>query len=212
MKSKFLSVSKWMVALLTISALSYAFVIKPDAAEIGKPAPNFKLMDYQGKLHQLSDFKGKVVVLEWYNPECPFVVGHYKTGNMQKLQQTYTEKGVVWLLINSSAEGKQGHLTKETAPGVLKENGVKATNLLFDHDGTVGKLYGAKTTPHMYIIDKDGILVYNGAIDDDNSTKGGANAKVNYVAKALDEILSVKPVSTPTTKPYGCSVKYANPQ
>jgi len=116
-----------MIALLTLSALSYAFVLKPSTVEIGKAAPNFKLTDYQGKSHQLSDFKGKIVVLEWYNPECPFVVGHYKTGNMQKLQQTYTEKGVVWLLINSSAEGKQGHLTKETAPGVLKENGVKAT-------------------------------------------------------------------------------------
>ncbi len=207
---KFSSVPKLIIALFALAALSYAFSFKISAVEIGKPAPDFKLMDYQGKMHQLSDFKGKIVVLEWYNPECPFVVGHYKTGNMQKLQQTYTEKGVSWLLINSSAQGKQGHLTKETAPGVLKENQVKATNLLFDHDGTVGRLYEAKTTPHMYIIDKNGILVYNGAIDDDNSTKGGANAKVNYVAKALDELLAGKPISTPTTKPYGCSVKYAD--
>ncbi|MFN3385670.1 MAG: redoxin domain-containing protein [Candidatus Thermochlorobacter sp.] len=204
------SVPKLIIALFALAALGYAFSFKISAVEIGKPAPDFKLMDYQGKMHQLSDFKGKIVVLEWYNPECPFVVGHYKTGNMQKLQQTYTEKGVSWLLINSSAKGKQGHLTKETAPGVLKENNVKATNLLFDHDGTVGRLYEAKTTPHMYIIDKNGILVYNGAIDDDNSTKGGANAKVNYVAKALDEVLAGKPISTATTKPYGCSVKYAD--
>ncbi|PIO49248.1 MAG: thioredoxin family protein [[Chlorobium] sp. 445] len=207
---KISSVPKVVLALFALAAFGYAFSFKISAVEIGKPAPDFKLMDYQGKMHQLSDFKGKIVVLEWYNPECPFVVGHYKTGNMQKLQQTYTEKGVSWLLINSSAQGKQGHLTKETAPGVLKENQVKATNLLFDHDGTVGRLYEAKTTPHMYIIDKNGILVYNGAIDDDNSTKGGANAKVNYVAKALDELLAGKPISTSTTKPYGCSVKYAD--
>ncbi|MCS7013058.1 MAG: thioredoxin family protein [Chloroherpetonaceae bacterium] len=207
---KNLSILKWTLAVLLIAGGTAFKFFEPKAIEVGKPAPNFKLMDYQGKMHQLSDFKGKVVVLEWYNPECPFVVGHYKTGNMQKLQQTYTEKGVVWLLINSSAPGKQGHLTKETAPGVLKENNVKATNLLFDHDGTVGRLYEAKTTPHMYIIDKDGILVYNGAIDDDVSTKGGANAKVNYVAKALDELLAGKPVTTATTKPYGCSVKYAD--
>jgi hypothetical protein len=176
---------------------------------IGEKAPDFTASDSNGKSHSLASYKGKIVVLEWLNHQCPFVKKHYGSGHMQGLQKTYTGKGVVWLSVISSAPGKQGYSTPEEANSVTKEKGAAPTAVLLDPQGIVGKLYGAKTTPHMFIINAGGVLVYNGAIDDTPSTDLGdiATAK-NYVQSALDELLAGKPVSEATSQPYGCSVKY----
>ena len=178
---------------------------------IGQPAPDFTLTDCSGKKVSLSDYKGKVVVLEWVNHGCPFVAKHYGSGNMQKLQADAAAKGVVWLSICSSAPGKQGHMTGGDASKKCAETQSAATAYLLDESGEVGKTYNAKVTPEMVVIDANGVLVYQGAIDDKKSTNPGdiAGAK-NYVAAALDEVLAGKPVSTPKTEAYGCSVKYGN--
>lgn len=195
----------FLLAMLAL-ALPLAFA---GGLEIDKPAPNFTLKDVEGKSHSLADFKGKFVVLEWINFDCPFVGKHYRSGNMQNLQKTYTAKGVVWLAICSSAPGKQGHFTAEVIKKRLAEAKAAPTAYLTDEDGTVGKLYGAKTTPHMFIIDPKGTLVYAGGIDDIRSTDVADIAKAkNYVTAALDEALAGKPVTEKVTTPYGCSVKY----
>ncbi len=198
---------KKLVALtLSLAAgISLAFA----EPQINQPAPAFTLKDSDGKEHSLSDFQGKVVVLEWLNHGCPFVVKHYESGNMQKLQKEYTGKDVVWLSVVSSAPGKQGHMSPEDTNKTKAEKGSAATAILIDEDGTVGKLYNAQVTPEMFIINSDGVLVYAGAIDDKKSTDTAdiAGAK-NYVAQALDEVLAGKPVSETTSKAYGCSVKY----
>jgi peroxiredoxin len=179
------------------------------AASVGKPAPTFTLTDSKGKPHNLADLKGKTVVLEWVNYDCPFVKKHYNSKNMQKLQKEYTAKGVIWLSINSSAAGKQGNFTAEEINTRMKSEGAIPSAYLIDTDGKVGRMYGAKTTPHMFIIDKEGTLVYAGAIDNTPSAdpEDVAGAK-NLVKTALDEVLAGKTVSTPTSTPYGCSVKY----
>ena len=178
-------------------------------AEVGKPAEDFTSTDTNGKSHSLTDYKGKIVVLEWLNHDCPFVKNHYNSGNMQKLQKTYAEKGVIWLSIISSAPGKQGYCTPEEANELTQQKEAAPTAVLLDPDGVVGKLYDAKTTPHMFIINSDGVLVYNGGIDDIRSTKIEDIAKAkNYVQIALDELLAGKQVSIQTSQPYGCSVKY----
>lgn len=187
------------------------FTVSPAIAapEVGEPAPGFTAMDTQGTEHSLSDFKGKYVVLEWFNHECPYVRKHYDTKNMQSLQEKYTEKGVVWLAINSSAPGKQGHLTKESGSERIAKEGAEPTALLLDPEGEVGKLYDAKTTPHMYIIDPEGTLVYAGAIDDDSSSrKSAVESATNYVAANLDALMEGNAVKVAKTEPYGCSVKY----
>ena len=178
-------------------------------AEIGKAAPQFKLDDTKGKTVDLSKLAGKVVVLEWFNHGCPFVKKHYDSNNMQSLQKEYTGKGVVWLSICSSAKGKQGNATAQKHDEDAKTANANPSHILIDQDGQVGRLNGAKTTPHMFVIDKKGILVYAGAIDDKPSTDAQdvKNAK-NYVKAALDEVLKNKPVSVASTKAYGCSVKY----
>lgn len=179
------------------------------AAVVGKAAPAFQLTDLNGETVKLSDFKGKFVVLEWVNFECPFVRKHYGSENMQKLQKTYTGKDVVWISICSSAPGKQGHLTADEAKAATKEEGAAPSRFLLDPKGVAGKAYGAKTTPHMYVIDPKGKLLYNGAIDDTPSTKvADIPTSKNYVVAALDAALAGKSVPTNTTKPYGCSVKY----
>jgi glutathione peroxidase-family protein len=179
------------------------------APEVGKPAPDFTLRDLSGKEHSLAEYKGKTVVLEWINFGCPFVKKHYGSQNMQKLQKETTGKGIVWLSICSSAPGKQGNETPGEAKTKLKEYGSSATAYLVDEDGVVGHLYDAKTTPDMYIINPEGTLVYMGAIDDNNSPDPAVlpDSK-NFVKAALDESLAGKPVSMPSTKSYGCSVKY----
>jgi peroxiredoxin len=199
---KNLMLSLFIGCFLTLTSHSFA-------ATTTKAAPDFSLIDSTGKTHKLSDYKGKVVVLEWINFECPFVKKHYSTNNMQSLQKDYTGKGVIWLSICSSAVSKQGHYTPDDIKIHLKRHQYAGTAYLFDADGTVGKLYGAKTTPDMFIINKDGNIVYTGAIDSIKSTEGSDVAKAdNYVKDALDEILAGKEVTKAVTVPYGCSVKY----
>lgn len=179
------------------------------SATVGEKAPAFTAQAADGKTVSLSDFAGKTVVLEWHNKDCPFVVKHYESGNMQALQKEVAAKDVVWLTVNSSAEGKQGYETAEAALKTAADAGATPTHILLDTDGTVGKAYDAKTTPHMFVIDKEGTLVYAGAIDDRASFKQedipGAR---NYVREAVNALLEGKPVETASTKPYGCSVKY----
>ena len=200
------------VPALALAALATA-VGAPALADavVGQPAPAFTLPAANGKTHALADFAGKVVVLEWWNPECPFVGKHYGSGNMQKLQKEWTAKGVVWLTVSSSAPGKQGHVDGAKAEAFMKEKSGAPTAVLLDPEGKVGRAYGAKTTPHMFVIDGKGRVVYAGGIDDKPSTDRAdvATAK-NYVAAALGEVLAGKPVSTPTSSPYGCGVKYAD--
>jgi hypothetical protein len=201
-----------MIRHLLTTLLLLALIALPQlpAVEIGKPAPEFMLTDTNGTSHRLSDFKGKIVVLEWINHGCPFVVKHYGSANMQKLQKVYTEKGVVWLSICSSAPGHQGHMTPVEWNRTTVDKIAFPTAILLDADGNVGHLYEAKTTPQMFVIDALGVLVYGGALDSIKSADALDIPKAeNYVAKALDEILAGKPVSRPSTTPYGCSVKYA---
>lgn len=195
--------SAMALAALTLAMPAFA------APEVGKPAPEFTGTDSNGKTHKLSDFKGKIVVLEWTNPGCPFVVKHYDSGNMQKLQEEATAKDVVWLSINSSAEGKEGNQTADAANAYILEKKSHETARILDPTGEIGKLYDAKTTPHMFVIDKDGSLVYDGAIDSDDSFKPEAIAgATNYVTAAISSLQDGKKVETSKTKPYGCSVKY----
>jgi peroxiredoxin len=179
------------------------------AVEPGEVAPGFTLTDSKGTSHKLSDFRGKFVVLEWLNHECPFVKKHYSSGNMQKLQQEYTAKGVVWLSIISSAPGKQGHRTGPQAEADTKDKNAAPTAVLLDPSGEVGKKYDAKTTPEMFVLDKEGKILYAGAIDSIKSTDSADIAKAeNHVRQALDAALAGQPVPKPKTTPYGCSVKY----
>lgn len=193
---------------LALSVMSVVNVALADAV-VGNPAPDFTLTDSIGKQHSLKDFKGKVVVLEWFNPECPFVKKHYKPGAMQASQTKATSEGAVWLTINSSAEGKQGHLTAEAANKLKDEQKIASTAILFDPEGTVGKAYGAKTTPHMFVVAADGTLAYAGAIDDTASADSDdiPNSK-NYVMNAVKALAEGKKVEPSSTTPYGCSVKY----
>jgi peroxiredoxin len=178
-------------------------------AKLNETAPDFKLRDSNGNGHSLSDFADKIVVLEWINYDCPFVKKHYDSKNMQSLQEKYTKEGVIWLAICSSNKDKQGNFTVEEINKRSKNHGAKFTAYLIDEDGKVGKMYGAKTTPHMYIIDKSGKLVYAGGIDDKPTTDvDDIKDAQNYVSSALDELLSGKNVSNQSTTPYGCSVKY----
>lgn len=194
-----------------IALFFYFFVFSAYALETGNPAPNFTLPAVMAKNStvSLSDFKNKIVVLEWLNHGCPFVRKHYDSENMQKLQKKFTEKNIIWLSIISSAEGKQGYVDKAGALEDKKNNRSFASDILIDKDGKVGQLYSAKTTPHMFIIDQAGTLIYQGAIDDqpDTDLKSISIAK-NYISKALEEVLEGKRISNPTTKSYGCSVKY----
>ncbi len=200
---------KTKLALLTsLIAVAGVFAEPPP---VGSAAPEFSAPDSKGKTHSLADYKGKYVVLEWFNPECPFVKKHYGGGNMQKLQQDYTGKGVVWLTIDSNAPGAEGHLTPEKATQTWSSLKMNSTALLLDGDGKVGQLYGAKNTPHMFVINPEGKIIYSGAIDSKATPKPeDIPTSTNYVKVALDEAMSGKPVSTATTKPYGCSVKYAS--
>jgi peroxiredoxin len=194
------------IALLTATVASLQAAGSPD---VGTAAPSFSLKDSNGRGHSLSDFKGKYVVLEWFNPGCPFVKKHYESGNMQKLQQAYTDKKVVWLTIDSSAPGKQGHLTPEEAQKQLAAWNMHPTALLLDADGMVGREYGATNTPNMFVISPDGKLIYKGAIDNKPSAdQADIAGATNYVKVALDESMAGKPVATATTRPYGCGVKY----
>lgn len=179
------------------------------APPIGSQAPNFKLPDANGQAVSLAQFKGKTVVLEWNNPGCPFVKKHYESGNMQRTQAAARRDGVVWLSINSGAPGKQGYMTGAQAKAFVAAQKAQPSAYLLDPQGTVGKSYGAMTTPHMYIIDKAGKLVYAGGIDDKaTANKEDIAGARNHVLAALSELKAGKAVSVATSRPYGCSVKY----
>jgi len=193
-----------------ILAASFVFASSLSAkVETGAPAPDFTLTDTTGVEHSLSDFAGKYVVLEWTNHQCPFVVKHYKDGHMQALQESMTAEEVVWLQVISSAEGKQGYLTPEAAQALRESQGVKSTAKLIDATGEVGRIYDARVTPHMYLIDPTGTLVYQGAIDSIKSTRTSDIAKSeNFVLAAYESSKAGEPVENATTVPYGCGVKY----
>ena len=198
---------KLLLATLVAFALAIVSIAAPRS---GDSAPGFTATDSNGKPHSLSDFKGKYVVLEWTNSGCPFTVKHYATGNMQKLQREWTSKGVVWLTVLSSAPGMQGYKTATEENAYVKQVNASPTAVLMDPKGDLGHLYGAKTTPHMFVIDPSGKIIYSGAIDNKPTTdqEDIAGAR-NYVQSALTEALSGKSVSTASSQPYGCSVKYA---
>ncbi len=192
-----------LASLLLSASLAHA------APEVGNPAPDFTVRDASGTEQTLSKFAGKTVVLEWYNYGCPFVEKHYDSKNMQDLQKEATGDGVVWLTIVSSAPGKQGHLTPAEAQEMKTQTGSNATAILLDEDGAIGKLYGAKTTPEMFVINPAGALIYAGAIDDQPTPDPASlNGAMNYVSAALKEAKSGGPVTVAKTQPYGCSVKY----
>jgi len=202
-----------LIALFFIGALALPansdLTAQMQDPEIGAAAPAFTLPDTYGEEHSLSDFAGKWVVLEWLNYGCPFVQKHYRSGNMQQLQAEYGEKGVVWLAVVSSAPGKQGYYEPDAMNEQNEAHENKAAAVLLDPEGTVGMAYGAQTTPQMYVINPEGVLLYNGAIDDKPSSRvSDIDGAHNYLVQALDEAMAGQPVSQPTTKPYGCSVKY----
>ena len=199
--------TKTILTILTSLVAGAVFAL--DAPPVGSAAPDFSLTDAKGKTHSLSQYKGKYVVLEWFNPECPFVKKHYGSGNMQKLQEEYTNKGVTWLTIDSNAPGSEGNLTADAASKVMTGWKTHQTALLLDPEGKAGRAYGAKNTPNMVVINPEGKIVYEGAIDS-KATPNPADipSSTNYVKVALDESLAGKPITTSTTKPYGCSVKY----
>lgn len=201
----FRGLSLALVAIVAMAAPSAAFA----NVKVGAKAPDFTLIDSNGNSVKLSSYAGKTVVLEWFNKGCPYVVKHYESKNMQALQKTYTDKGIVWLTIISSAPKKQGHETPEEANKTRSEWAIASTATLLDPKGEVGRTYGAKTTPHMYVVDPKGVLAYSGAIDSISSSDAADIPKsVNYVSGALDLVAAGKPVTTASTKPYGCSVKY----
>ncbi len=202
--------SSLVAAILLVSLAAAPELGAQEAqAQIGEHAPAFNLPDTYGVEHALSDYEGEWVVLEWLNYDCPFVRKHYDSGNMPSLQETYGAKGVIWFAIVSSAPGKQGYFAPDEMNRRSEQAGSAAKAVLLDPEGTVGRLYGARTTPQMVLIDPAGTVLYNGAIDDKPSARietiEGAH---NYLVAAIDEAMAGKPVSVPTSQPYGCSVKY----
>lgn len=196
---------KWTLALIAV-----LLALPLLGARVGELAPNFIGTDSNGKTHKLSDYRGKVVVLEWHNQGCPYTKKHYQDGNMQKLQKEWTAKGVLWLTVISSAPGEQGYVTAAQENEYLKKMNAAPTAVLLDPTGVLGHQYEAKTTPHMYVINPRGLLVYEGAIDDKPTSDAADIAgATNWVQAALRDTTAGKPVSTPVTRPYGCSVKYA---
>jgi len=199
--------TKLFTALLAIASSTALFAA--DSPAVGTNAPDFSLTDSKGKTQSVSQYKGKYVVLEWFNPECPFVKKHYGSGNMQKLQTEFTSKGIVWLTIDSNAPGLEGNLTAEQANAKIAEWKTKQTALVLDPEGKAGRAYGAKNTPHMFVINPEGKIVYEGAIDSKATPNPSDIASsTNYVKVALEESLAGKTVSNANTRPYGCSVKY----
>jgi peroxiredoxin len=212
----------YLASFVLAAALLVAFTPRdpspPDAAPspasadatVGEPAPNFTLQGTDGETYTLADLEGKMVVLEWLNFGCPYVQKHYGAGNMQALQEKYTEQDVVWLSIVSSAEGKQGYYPPEEMNAKNAEHGGEQTAILMDTSGEVGRMYGARTTPHMYIVDPEGTLIYKGGIDDKpTADEADIATATNYVELALDAALNGEEVPVKTAPPYGCSVKYA---
>lgn len=194
-----------------VLALAFAVTLPVFAAHIGKPAPAFTGMDTHGRMHSLSDYHGKYVVLEWTNKDCPYARAQYESGNMQALQKEWTAKGVVWLTILSSAPGQQGYMTAAEEDAWIEKIHASPTAAILDPTGTIGRAYDAKTTPHMFVIDPSGKLIFDGAIDDRPTTDpSDVDKSHNYVSASLSEAMAGKSVANAHTRPYGCSVKYAN--
>lgn len=200
-------------ALATMATVAVVGIAQPLAAgqKNGTMAQDFKLTDMNGKTVQLSSFRGKTVVLEWHNPGCPFVQKHYGSGNMQKTQAEARKQGAVWLTINSGASGKQGYMTSAQAQTLFAEQELKASHYLLDRKGLVGKAYGARTTPHMYVIDGAGKLVYQGGIDDKpTANPADIDGARNHVTAALTDLKNGRTIRVAQSRAYGCSVKYAS--
>lgn len=207
-----------IIAVLLITSIAlFTYLTRADNSEeiiltnlvVGEPAPDFSVVDAYGTTRTLGDFEGKFVILEWLNHGCPFIKKHYNGNNMQQLQKKYTEQGVVWLSVISSAPGEQGYLEPEDAQEVVKEKNASPTAVLLDTDGTMGRSYGARVTPHMFIINPDGVLEYNGAIDDRPTTKvKDLEGARNYIVEAMDALMNGEEIAVHTNRPYGCTVKY----
>lgn len=202
---------KWLrVSMALVFALAIALTMAR-AARVGELAPDFTATDTNGNVHKLSEYRGKFVVLEWTNRGCPYTQKHYRSGNMQRLQREWTGKGVTWLTVLSSAPGKQGYMTAAEENAYVKQVNASPTAVLLDPTGALGHLYDAKTTPDMFIINPQGVLIYDGAIDDRPTTDlADVNGATNYVSQALGAAMNGKPVAVATSRPYGCSVKYAD--
>lgn len=208
-----------VLALLTAAAFAPPASAQSNKAKVGQQAPDFTLTAADGNTHSLSDFEGKYVVLEWLNFGCPYVAQHYGSGHMQQLQKTYGEKDVVWLSIVSSAEGKQGYHPPEEMMNQKKKHNGQMEAILMDTSGEVGRMYGARTTPHMYVVNPKGELVYKGGIDDWATADTGTSVPseeyitqtaTNYVETSLGQSMNGEEVNPKTARPYGCSVKYAS--
>ncbi len=195
---------------LSLLLAAAALTVNAFAAEIGKPAPDFTATDINGKTVRLSDYKGRFVVIESYNSDCPFCKNHYETGAMQELQRNLAAKDVVWLIVDSVNPKNPSYRTPEQARKEWVDQKITATAWIDDSSGAVGHLYGMKTTPHMFVIAKDGTLAYDGAIDNRPQPFGDPRIAKNYVSAAVDELIAGKPVTVAETKPYGCGVHYAN--
>ena len=195
-----------------ILSLMLLGLIGATSVKNGENAPLFDLLNQDGQTVSLEEFKGKKVVLEWTNHDCPFVKRHYDTGNMQNLQKEMSEQGIVWLSIVSSAEGKQGYVTNDQAKKLTEKRNAYPTHVLLDGEGSVGRMFSAKTTPHMFVIDESGSIRYQGAIDNLGNTGALFSTDLskakNYVRNAVTQLLSGEEVKEPKTRPYGCSVKY----
>ena len=205
---------KKLLTLLSITILAVVLInatneTDREGAVVGERAPDFSVVDAHGNVHSLSDFEGQYVILEWLNHGCPFVRKHYDGNNMQEMQKRYTEKGVVWLSVVSSAPGTQGYMEPDETLKTMEEKNAAPTAILLDVDGTMGRAYDARVTPHMYIINPEGIVEFNGAIDDKPTARArdleGAH---NYVDAAMTSLLNGEPVEVTTNTPYGCTVKY----
>ncbi|HLI29971.1 MAG TPA: thioredoxin family protein [Terriglobia bacterium] len=198
---------RWTLAWAAVMTI---FSLNAMAVRIGEPAPDFTGADTHGVTHNLSEYRGKYVVLEWTNHECPYTRKHYESGNMQKLQREWTARGVIWLTVISSAPGEQGYMTASQENAYLARVHAAPTAVLLDPSGKLGHLYGAKTTPHMFVINPQGVLIYDGAIDNKPTTDpADVPGARNYVSLALQEAMAGQKVAIPATRPYGCSVKYA---
>jgi hypothetical protein len=198
--------------VFAVGWLALGVVAANAAPQPGKPAPDFTAIDSNGRSHNLADYRGKTVVLEWTNHLCPYTVKHYRSGNIQALQRRAAADGVIWLSVISSAPGKQGHVSAEEANSLTDERKAAPAAVLLDPKGTLGRLFDARTTPHMFIVDKDGTLAYMGAIDDRPSADtADIQGATNYVSEALAALAAGRKVASSSTLPYGCSVKYGAP-